>query len=263
MLAFRLRTSALLLALVFSTPALAQEQAPRPEVRALALEKAQAGLAHYRAERWREACDSFREAEQIYAAPSVEIYLARCQSKLGNTAKAESLYEQILAAPPAKDAPLPYVEAYRDAEKELAALRLALASPSAATAAPVPSHPPPSAGPRLPGLLTLGIGAVGLGIGAVTGALSLSRVAALEERCGGYHCSPGDERDAASARMLGNVSTAALLVGSAAAAGALLLVIRPGGAPLRPAPSDKAPAAAASSFSVGVGAGRIQLEARF
>jgi tetratricopeptide (TPR) repeat protein len=264
MLACRLRISALLLALLFPTPTLAQEQAPRPEVRALALEKAQAGLTHYRAERWRQACDSFREAERIYAAPSVVIYLARCQSKLGNTAEAESLYEQILAAPPAKDAPLPYVEAYRDAEKELAALRLTPASPSAATAAPVPSQPPPSAGPRLPGLLTLGIGAVGLGIGAVTGALSLSRVAALEERCGGYHCSPGDERDAASARMLGNVSTAALLVGgAAAAAGALLLVIRPGGASLRPAPSDKAPAAAASSFSVGVGAGRIQLVARF
>jgi tetratricopeptide (TPR) repeat protein len=261
MLAPRFRTATLALALLLSTPPLAraEEQAPRPEVRAQALEKAQEGLAHYRAERWKEACDSFREAERLFAAPSVMIYLARCQSKLGNTAEAQRTYERILAAPLAKDAPAPYVEAHRDAEKELAALQVKAAPPREAVATPPPSPPPPAAGSRLPGFITLGVGAVGLGIGAITGALSLSRVSDLQARCGGYHCRPADESDAQRAKTLGNVSTAAFVVGGvAAAAGALLLVIRPGGAP-----PPSAPAAAVSGFSVGVGAGRIQLEARF
>ena len=265
MLAPRLRTCALALALLLPTTALAraQGQAPRPEVRAQALEKAQEGLAHYRAERWREACDSFREAERIFPAPSVVVYLARCHGKLGNKAESQRLYELILAAPPAKDAPAPYVEAYHDAERELAALRAAT-EPRAPAAAPPPSPPPPSAGSPLPGLITIGVGAVGLGIGAVTGALSLSRVSDLEARCGGYHCSPADEADARSAKTLGNVSTAAFVVGGvAAAAGALLLVIRPGGAPAPSTPSAKAPAAVLSGLSVAVGAGRIQLEAKF
>lgn len=265
-LASRFRTGALALALLLPTTARAgaEEQAPRPEVRAQALEKAQEGLAHYRAERWKEACDSFREAERLFAAPSVMIYRARCEAKLGNTAEARRLYERILAAPPAKDAPAPYVEAYRDAERELAALPAAVEPPREAAAAPPPSPPPPSAGSRLPGFITIGVGAVGLGIGAVTGALSLSRVSDLEARCGGYHCRPADEADVRSAKTLGNISTAAFVVGGvAAAAGALLLVIRPGGAQAPSAPSAKAPAAALSAISVGVGAGRIQLEARF
>ncbi len=208
-------------------------------MRAQALEKAQEGLAHYRAERWREACDSFREAERLFAAPSVMIYRARCEGKLGNTAEARRLYERILAAPPAKDAPAPYVEAYRDAEKELAALPAAVESPREAAAPPPPSHPPPSAGSRLLGFITLGVGAVGLGIGAATGALSLSRVSDLEARCGGYRCTPAEEPDAHRAKTLGTISTAAFVVGGvAAAAGVVLLVIRPGGAqvPRRRAP---------------------------
>jgi tetratricopeptide (TPR) repeat protein len=262
----RFHTAALALALLLPTTASAraEEQAPRPEVRAQALEKAQEGLAHYRAERWREACDSFREAERLFAAPSVMIYLARCQGKLGNTAEARRLYERILAAPPAKDAPAPYVEAYRDAERELAALPAAVEPPRQAVAAPPPSPPPPSGGSLIPGLITIGVGAAGLGIGAVTGALSLSRVSDLQARCGGYHCRPADEGDARSAKTLGNLSTAAFVVGGvAAAAGVVLLVIRPGGAQATSAPSARAPAAAVSGFSVGVGVGRIQLEAKF
>src|SRR6266851_4961750 len=111
MLAPRLRACALALALLSPTPVLAQAPAPRPDARGLALEKAQEGLALYRAERWQEACASFREAERMFDAPSVLIYLARCQRKLGNAMEARALYEQILAAPPAQAAPLPYVEA--------------------------------------------------------------------------------------------------------------------------------------------------------
>jgi tetratricopeptide (TPR) repeat protein len=269
MRAARLRSCALALALLVPTPALAEEPLRKPEARALALEKAQQGLTHYDAGRWQDAYDSFREAAGLYDAPSVEIYLARCQRKLGRPAEARALYERILAEPLARDAPPQFVEAHRDAERELDAIRREPAARPSAPAGPVspppvsaPPVPPPAdhtAGPLWPGLVTLGVGAAGLGIGAVTGLISLSKVSDLSAHCGGYHCTPSDEPAAASARGLGNASTAAFVVGgAAAAAGVLLLVIRPGGRPLT-APQGTSKAA----WSAGVGVGRIDLEVRF
>ena len=67
-------------------------------------------------------------------------------------------------------------------------------------------------------------------VGAVTGAISLSKVGDLEEKCPDHRCSPADQATADQARTLGTVSTVGFIAGGAlVAAGVVLLVIRPSG----------------------------------
>jgi hypothetical protein len=113
--------------------------------------------------------------------------------------------------------------------------------------------------------VAFGLAAVGLGVGAVAGGLSLSDAGTLEASCHAGLC-PATERGAAStAKLLGNVSTASLIVGGAAAlTGIAFLVVLPGPDPrASAAPSGTAPAARGAAWTAGLGLGRITLEARF
>ncbi|EYF08746.1 PEGA domain-containing protein [Chondromyces apiculatus] len=81
---------------------------------------------------------------------------------------------------------------------------------------------------KVPGAVVLGLGAVGLGIGTVTGAMSLSRVSELDRLCPDRQCSPAEQPIGDDARTLGTVSTVGFVVGGVlAAAGVTLLVIQP------------------------------------
>jgi len=95
-------------------------------------------------------------------------------------------------------------------------------------------HPPPPRprGSVLPGAIALGIGGVFLGLGAVTGGIALSKIADIKSRCRpDGHCLKADGPKAWTAWTLSNVSTVGFGVGGVAvAAGAILLVVRPGGA---------------------------------
>jgi hypothetical protein len=108
------------------------------------------------------------------------------------------------------------------------------------TAAMPPADPPPPpggvepAGPRkgpmLPALVAFGVGGLGLGVGAVTGLLTLGKVGDLEKNCPGQVCSKAEESRYNSAHTLATVSTVGFVIaGLGAAAGAVLLVVRPGG----------------------------------
>lgn len=80
--------------------------------------------------------------------------------------------------------------------------------------------------------VAFGLGAVGLGVGAVTGAMSLSRVGDLERACPDMRCTPAEQPIADDARALGTVSTIGFIAGGVfAAAGVTLLVLRPKGQP--------------------------------
>lgn len=263
MLADRLVASTLAFLLLLA-PAAALAEAPSTAVtsgnRELALEKARQGLELYRAEQWQEAAERFREADQLHHAPTLVLYLARCQRKLGKLAEAQALYEQILAEPLPQDAPAPFHQAHRDAAIELDEVRAQLAPPPpAAPPAPVAPSPAEHKGSLLPGAIVLGLGAAGVGVGAVTGLLSLSRVSDLRARCPDNRCPPDARGDADTATALGTVSTVAFIGGGAAlAAGAILLVIRPGG--------GEAPAvgaAPAPRWSAGVGLDGIELRVTF
>jgi hypothetical protein len=97
----------------------------------------------------------------------------------------------------------------------------------ATAAAGAPGEPP--RGSMVPGAVVLSIGAAGLLVGAITGGVSMSKVSELADRCPTKHCAAEDEPLGTEAKTLGNVSTAALVIGGVGAAvGAVLLIWPPG-----------------------------------
>jgi tetratricopeptide (TPR) repeat protein len=278
--ASRLRSCTLMMVMLLLAPAPALADgaggAPKGNNRALALEKAKEGLEFYRAERWQDAYDRFREAEHLYHAPSVVIYLARCQQKLGKLAEARILYEPILTEPLGKDAPTPFVDAYSDAQRELEEVRSKLAPPApsvpaaphqAGTTEQAPPHEVGTTeqkGSLLPGGLALGLGGVSLAVGAITGGLSLSKVSDLESICPNKNCRPEEQGKADAAKTLGNVSTATFILGGAAiAAGVVLVVVRPGGGPKPAASGGVSRVKPQLSLGASVGLGRLDLRLSF
>ncbi|AUX46588.1 hypothetical protein SOCE26_080940 [Sorangium cellulosum] len=270
MLANCLGRCALAVTLLATAPALSAEPPARAagDAQQLARAKGHEGLKLYGADRWQEALEAFQEADRLYHAPTLVLYMARCQRKLGKLEEARALYEQVLGEPLPDDPPPAFLEARKDAEVELAAVRAALrpAAPAPAAAAPAPAPAGEArGGSLLPAGLAFGLGAVGLGVGTAAGVMSLSKVSQIKSQCDGHRCPAELERDADAATTLGHVSTVGFIVGAASAvAGVVLLVVRPGGE----AAPDAAGAAAARAprgvaWSAGVGAGGIQIEAKF
>lgn len=62
-----------------------------------------------------------------------------------------------------------------------------------------------------------GVGAIGIGVGAVTGIMSMSKTGKLKDRCLNDRCPPGSQPDIDSATTLGNISTIAFIVGGVGA----------------------------------------------
>jgi hypothetical protein len=119
---------------------------------------------------------------------------------------------------------------------------------------------------RPTGIALTAAGAVGLGVGAVTGILSLDKLSDVESGCPDYPLCPVDDKagqdDLSSAKALGNVSTAAFIAGGVlAATGVVLLVVHPG-REREPAAGARA-AGGAGSVSVVLGPGRLDFQGRF
>ncbi len=107
----------------------------------------------------------------------------------------------------------------------------------------------------MPGAIALGVGGAFVGVGAVTGIMAFTKIADIKSRCRpDGHCLKADQPEASTARTLTTVSTVGFVVGGVAlAAGAVLLVVRPGGAKA----NDKA------ALRVQVGPRSVSLEGRF
>ncbi|WP_437809438.1 tetratricopeptide repeat protein [Sorangium sp. So ce1078] len=268
MLSNCLRRCAFAVTLLAAAPALA---APPPdgasaEAQQLARTRAHEGLKLYGADRWQEAFEVFKEADRLYHAPTLVLYMARCQRKLGQLEAARDLYEQVLAEPLPEDPPPAFLDARKDAETELAAVRAALEAPAAKT--PPATAPAPGVagggGSLLPAGIAFGLGAVGIGVGAATGLVSLSKVSDIKERCEGQRCPAELKGEADSATTLGHVSTVGFIVGAAsAAAGVVLLVVRPGGHVAPDAAGASPRAQRGVVWSAGVGLGRIEIQGKF
>lgn len=116
---------------------------------------------------------------------------------------------------------------------------------------------------RPAGIALTTVGAAGLGIGAVTGIVSLLKVGDIKARCGGVHCPASDtaDRDAlSSATTLGNVSTAGFVAGGALAAVGVVLLVLPAG---RDTPGPVGHTQLAERLRVSVGPGRFELRGSF
>jgi hypothetical protein len=118
----------------------------------------------------------------------------------------------------------------------------------------------PSRGAFVPvGVALLATGVVGLGVGAVTGILSLNKVSDVIADCGGTSCAPTDSDSramVASAKTLGTWSTASFIAGGAlSVAGVAVLLAHPRG--------KSGSAADAARVGVSIGPGQITLGGRF
>ena len=103
---------------------------------------------------------------------------------------------------------------------------------AAPTKGVVAARAPVAAAPRrdllVPALASLGVGAVGIGVGAALGGITLAKTSAIRAHCEGDVC-PRDQQSAANgARTTATISTVGLIVGGAfAATGVTLLALRP------------------------------------
>ncbi|MGH7439921.1 MAG: hypothetical protein ACRENE_29890, partial [Polyangiaceae bacterium] len=123
------------------------------------------------------------------------------------------------------------------------ALREQSAGGSAAKDSGTSSH----GGSLVPALIGFGVGAVGLGLGAVTGAMSLSKVSDTKKECPMNRCPPSAQSDVDSAKSLGTISTVGFIVGGVGVAAGTVLFL------LRSPSSDSPPAAAAFTPWIGLG----------
>ncbi len=62
-----------------------------------AREKAAQGLAHFEAKRWAEAYAAFREADDLFHAPTLTLAMAECEEAMGHLLSARELYRKLLA----------------------------------------------------------------------------------------------------------------------------------------------------------------------
>ncbi|AKT40114.1 tetratricopeptide repeat protein [Chondromyces crocatus] len=116
--------AAVAVAVSSSLPAEAQTKAsPRTDGRrAEARTLADRGFEHYQAQRYDDALAAFREAVQVYRAPTVLLMLARTQERLGKLVEAQAAYEAVLFEPLAPTASKPFRDAKQQAQEELTAL---------------------------------------------------------------------------------------------------------------------------------------------
>jgi hypothetical protein len=112
-------------------------------------------------------------------------------------------------------------------------------------------------GSLVPALIGFGVGAVGLGVGAITGAMSMSKVSDIKSHCPNNHCPASEQSDIDSTKTLGTVSTVGFIVGGVGvAAGAVLLLLR--------SPSGESPPAASkATVSPWIGIGSCGIDATF
>jgi len=81
------------------------------------------GVDLYDAGRWAEALTLLQAAEKSFHAPTLVLYMARCEVKLGRLLEAEALYQWTVAEDLPHDAPRVFVAAQAEALAELEPLR--------------------------------------------------------------------------------------------------------------------------------------------
>jgi hypothetical protein len=140
------------------------------------------------------------------------------------------------------------------AEREAKEIELAFGAPVEAKPKPVVVTPPPPPdtppkvtpppseevpGERTPlarGLIYggLGVGALGLAVGAVTGVLTLSKASDVKPLCSNEICDPAAQGDLDSANTFATIATTAFIVGGVGVVAGIVGFVLPRDAPVRP-----------------------------
>lgn len=290
------------LALAAIAPAPARAEGAPTDARSAARARGEEGLKLYEAKRFAEAFTAFHEADALYHAPTLTLFMGHCQRSLGALVEARALYTALANEPVPTAAPDQFRKAQAQARAELDLLApriprliVMVTGPKADTAqvtidgvavdrgelaagkaldpgshaiaaqaqgasarhsvtlaegeeervelvlvaadhddAPPVVGVPASRGSLVPGVVALGVGGVGLALGAITGAVASGKIADIKSRCrtidGADHCLVADIPARDSAQTLITVSTIGLVAGGVAAlAGTTLIILRPGG----------------------------------
>ena len=130
-------------------------------------------------------------------------------------------------------------------------------------AKPPPPKPKESGGTKIPAIAAFGVGAVGLGVGAVFGILAFDETAKAKQFCDGNTCPA--RKEVVDARNLaianGNVSTVGFVVGGVGIAAGIVLLLTVGSS--SDTPADNADKKDAFTVRPYVGAGDVGLVGTF
>ncbi|WP_437769482.1 hypothetical protein WMF27_08140 [Sorangium sp. So ce281] len=114
--------SLLLVGLLCTSPAAAQDGPVSAQSKAAAVALAELGWAHYEADRYTEALQAFRDAEAKAHAPPFLLMVARCYVKLGRFLEARDVYRLVVDEKLARAAPPAFADAKASATQDLAEL---------------------------------------------------------------------------------------------------------------------------------------------
>src|SRR5262249_3538830 len=124
-------------ALLLGAPCAALASDPQADARALG----ERGLTLFQAGRWEEAYTVFAEANGLYHAPTLVLYMATCRRNQGRLVEARALYQQVMSEPLPKDAPERFKKAQAQAHEDADAvaariplLKVARSGPGSASA---------------------------------------------------------------------------------------------------------------------------------
>jgi hypothetical protein len=131
-----------------------------------------------------------------------------------------------------------------------------LVAPTAPGTAPG-APPPEGTGPRnrLPAYVALGVGAVGLGVGAIFGIVALGKKSDLDSACSNKVCPSASQQDTIdSGKTFGTISTVGFVVGVVGAGVGTVLLLTGGSS----SASSSSAASATSPLRVKLGSARIE-----
>lgn len=131
--------SLLLLGLLCSSPAAAQDGPVLAQSKAAAVALAEQGWGHYEASRYTEALQAFRQAEAKAHASPFLLMVARCYVKLSRFREARDVYQLVVDEKLARGAPPAFAEAKASATKELGELETRTPTVEVTVAGTVPA----------------------------------------------------------------------------------------------------------------------------
>jgi hypothetical protein len=117
---------------------------------------------------------------------------------------------------------------------------------------PAPAAPTATPRSRTPAYVALGVGAVGLGVGAITGILALGKKSDLDSACKDKICPSSAQKDTIdSGKTLGTVSTVGFVVGIVGAGVGAVLLLNGGS-------SSASTSVASNPLRIKVGSARVE-----
>jgi hypothetical protein len=120
-------------------PARAEPQGPdtaTPADKDAARAKAAHALELMDQKRWSDALEAFKEADELYHAPTLTLAMAQCERAMGHLLAARVLYQRLVDEPLEHDAPDQFRRAQLTSKRELAALEARIPKVAVAVTGP-------------------------------------------------------------------------------------------------------------------------------